>query len=129
MIPFSFNPVASTVWKCGGGYADTVTDKGWEGLEKHFAAGSEMLLKAWTLNKTERWAATQMISVSMAGGGKSDSPSDWFERSVNARFNQHSPYKQIRRKWDGRHRWDDSVFAQISGRGIAKKLRSLCSRY
>lgn len=83
-------------WKArGGGYADTVTDKGWEGLEKHFAQGSEMLLKAWTLNKNEPWAATHMISVAMAGGGKGSSPFDWFERSVNARFNQHSAYKQI----------------------------------
>jgi hypothetical protein len=94
-------------WKArGGGYADTVTDEGWKKLASHLANGRELLVKAWTLNKNEPWAANMMMSVVLgSGGGENETMFDWFERSVTARFNQSSAYSHllgsVQPRWGG----------------------------
>lgn len=92
----------------GAGRANTVTEKGWEGFGQYLVEARQELTKAWELNPKHPSAATQMITVAM-GAGKDPLGEMrlWFERAVQARFDNPGAYNNflggVRPRWHGSH--------------------------
>lgn len=84
-------------WKLrGGGFANTVSEDGWRGFEKHLAAGRDALSKAWTLMPTRPQAAALMIKVAMGGHAKpGETPRLWFDRAVAAQCDYSDAYNSL----------------------------------
>lgn len=96
-------------WKVrGGGYANTVSEKGWQGFDEHMRKAEEKLASSWKLNPQDPHAATEMIGVKMSIG---DSPVAetrlWFDRAVAARMDHYPAYDKmlwaLRPRWHGSH--------------------------
>lgn len=92
-------------WKeRGGGWASTVTDKGWKGFEEHLSKARESLAASWVANPKSPLAATAMISVVMAGAGRpEDTERIWFDRAITAQADHVPAYSAI--EWAYNPRW------------------------
>jgi tetratricopeptide (TPR) repeat protein len=75
----------------GGGYANTVTDKGLKGFGEHLQEARRALTKAWELDPAVPDPAVKMIAVSMGSAGR-DELRLWFDRAVKARFDGPAAY-------------------------------------
>src|SRR4051794_9665318 len=69
----------------GGGFAGTVTDKGWQGFRERIAVARDSLEQAWKLDPNNADAAAEMITVEMADskGGRSGME-QWYSRAMKA---------------------------------------------
>jgi hypothetical protein len=67
----------------GGGFADTVTKKGWNGFEKNLDLAEAALNTAWQLDKSNAVIATEMITVCIGKGYPRGEMEKWFERAMN----------------------------------------------
>ena len=73
-------------WKArGGGYADTVADKGWQGFREHLAQARKCLTEAWRLRPDLPMAPSRMIYVSL-GDSDIGEMRLWFDRTVAAQL-------------------------------------------
>lgn len=66
----------------GGGYAYTVSDKGWEHFNERLATAEEALEHAWKLNPKDPEIAHQMMTVMLGQGGGRDRMELWFDRAM-----------------------------------------------
>lgn len=90
-------------WKArGGGYTDTVTEKGWEGFREHLAEARKALTKAWSLQPDLPLAPCRMIYVSL-GDSDIGEMRLWFDRAVTAQIDYPRAWKDLR--WGLRPRW------------------------
>lgn len=93
--------------KRGGGWASTVTDEGWKGFEHWLTKAREHLSQAWEEEKEAHWAATRMITVTMAGHGVPGvDERTWFDRATAACFDHIDAYDHL--LWAWRPRWGGS---------------------
>ena len=90
-------------WKArGGGYADTVTEKGWEGFREHLAEARECFTKAWKLQPNLPLAPCRMIYVSLGDSGLAEMRT-WFDRTLAAQIDYLKAWSDLR--WGLRPRW------------------------
>jgi len=94
-------------WKeRGDGFADTVTEAGWQGFRMHLKKARELLTESWKLNPKDPMAATCMISVVMGEGPtKGEDFQSWHERAIAACADYPDAYSRVERalmpRWHG----------------------------
>ncbi len=92
----------------GNQWAANVTEKGWKIFGEHMDLAREHLVKAWKANPAVPWAATKMITATMAGHGEDGSDERvWFDRAIAAVFDFEDAYDNLdmayRPRWGGSH--------------------------
>jgi hypothetical protein len=92
----------------GGGYVDTVTEKGWQGFRENMDKAKTALTAAWRLNPAEPRPASKMITVGMGQGGAKEMRI-WFDRAVAAQIDDSEAWQNFR--WGLRPRWHGSLEA------------------
>ena len=91
----------------GDGFANTVTEKGWEIFAKHQEISRSYLVKAHELDPSRPEAASLMISIATAGyAGPGESERFWFDKAVAAQMDWPPAYTRI--LWSMRPRWGGS---------------------
>ena len=98
-----------SAWEGRGGlWAANVSEKGWKTFDDHMNPAREHLVKAWQANPAVPWAATMMITATMAGYGEKGSDERvWFDRAIAAVFDFEDAYDHLiwayRPRWGGSH--------------------------
>ncbi|MEA2709813.1 MAG: hypothetical protein QOF78_2414 [Phycisphaerales bacterium] len=92
----------------GGGWANTVTDGGWAGFNRHLDQARDHLTAAWKLQPKFPEAAAEMITVAMGAGDRlGESDRAWFDRAVAAQFDYAPAYASF--LWASRPRWGGTI--------------------
>jgi len=94
----------------GSGYADSVSEKGWQGFSTHLASAHASLTAAWKLRPDLPLAASRMIPVVMGETGLEDMRL-WFDRAVAAQIDVPQAWDNMR--WGLRPRWDGSLESML----------------
>jgi hypothetical protein len=71
----------------GGGWANTVTDKGWEGFREHMALAERSLARAWQMNSNCAETARLMMDVELGQGQGLQREEAWLNRAMAADTN------------------------------------------
>ncbi|MGC3992206.1 MAG: hypothetical protein QM796_21430 [Chthoniobacteraceae bacterium] len=111
-------------WKDrGSGWADTVSEKGWEGFATHLKLARKHLVDAYHDNPDVPFAAADMITVTMAGYGvEGMNERVWFDRAIAACFDYEPAYTKL--SWAYRPRWGGSHELMMAfGRACARTAR------
>lgn len=89
----------------GGGYANTVTEKGWEGFYESLAVAEQALERAWELNQHDAQVPYRMLRVELGQGKGRDRLELWFNRAMTINTNFHeacaSKLFYLEPKWHG----------------------------
>ena len=104
----------------GGGYANTVSDSGWQGFNQHLARARQCLTQAWELNTNWALAPDRMIYVSL-GDSNIGEMRKWFDRTVAAQIDYADAWNQMR--WGLRPRWYGSLDAMLAFGATALNTR------
>lgn len=67
----------------GGGYANTVTQQGWEQFRSHLNQAAMALATAWQMNPSNAYTAYLMMRVELGEGQGRDRMEKWFHRAMN----------------------------------------------
>jgi hypothetical protein len=67
----------------GSGWANTVTDQGWDLMRQRLLKAQNALEEAWQLDPTDYQAANEMINVELGQGQSRDRMELWFNRAMN----------------------------------------------
>ncbi len=107
----------------GTGWANSVTDEGWKGLEENLRAAHRLLVAAWKLHPEYPEAPTALIGVALGGHAAArETPRLWFDRAVAAQMDYPPAYSQytwsIYPRWGGSHKqmYDFGVECLKTGR-------------
>ncbi len=97
---------ADMAWNArGGGYADTVTDEGWELFEKNLGVAEDALERAWNLNTNDSRIPLAMMTVELGQGKGRDRMELWFQRAMAIDPNNYAACESKRYylepKWHG----------------------------
>jgi hypothetical protein len=96
----------------GSGYANTVTPEGWAAFAHHQQQAAQCFRAAHELQPGLPNAATEMISVAMAGhSAPGEDERFWFDRAVWAQIDYWPAYEKY--IWSLRPRWGGSHSAMI----------------
>ncbi len=100
---------ASLAWKQRGTrYAMEVRPEQWAGFRAYLPRGMAHLRRAWQIHPEYPEAATQLVSVAMAGESMRWSPRDWFNEAVHAQIDFTPAYTAFQRatlpRWGGSYR-------------------------
>ena len=95
----------------GGGYANTVTDAGWEGFRSGLENARRDLMIAWRMEPDRPLASTRMIVVAMGQSQERDMRI-WFERALAAQIDHRPSWAAMR--WALRPRWFGSQEAMLA---------------
>jgi hypothetical protein len=68
----------------GTGYANTVTENGWQLMQQRLTRAANALEQAWKLDPTNANAAEQMLGVELGQGQGRDRMELWFKRAMDA---------------------------------------------
>lgn len=91
----------------GDEWSANVTDKGWKIFDEHMKPARDHLVRAWKANPAVPWAATMMITATMAGYGETGADERvWFDRAIAAVFDYDDAYDNL--NWAYRPRWGGS---------------------
>jgi hypothetical protein len=66
----------------GGGFANTVTEKGWTGFRMHLDKAESLLKTAWTMNPSNAQTAYMMMQVELGQGQGRPRMQQWFGRAM-----------------------------------------------
>lgn len=89
----------------GGGYVNTVTDKGWQEFNEHSKLACKYLEDAWKMHPEWPEAAGALVYVTMGTGDAKDM-AQWFNRAVAAQIDYTPAYHNL--LWGLRPRWHGS---------------------
>lgn len=95
----------------GGGYANTVSEKGWREFSQHMAKAKTAFTAAWELNPAAVRAPASMIGIAMGDGDEADMRL-WFDRACLAQADSHDAWHNFR--WGLRPRWHGSEAAILA---------------
>jgi hypothetical protein len=99
-------------WKARGtGWADSVSNRGWQDFADHLAKARTALSQAWKQQPGRPLAPTRMITVAMGGTGAEEMRT-WFDRAVEAQIDYPQAWSQMR--WGLRPRWHGSEEAMLA---------------
>ncbi|CAB1079583.1 hypothetical protein JY97_02470 [Alkalispirochaeta odontotermitis] len=91
----------------GDGYANNVTEEGWEVFRKEISTAENYLTKAYGIHPEYPEAAALMIHIRMTSSGLLDEK-DWFLRAVEAQFDYGKAYtiyqQALHPRWGGTHK-------------------------
>ena len=91
----------------GGGYADTVTQEGWEIFREELAIATGFFVEAHEMHPEFPEAATEMISIAVASCGENKERM-WFDRAVAAQMDYGYAYRKylwgLWPRWGGSHK-------------------------
>jgi hypothetical protein len=96
-------------WKLrGSGFANTVTEEGWQGFYLNLNKAKTYFYNSWKANPQVPFAASKMIGVTMAGAGVDGlTLRDWFDRATEACFDHIESYTAMlhayKPRWGGSH--------------------------
>ncbi|HXR04208.1 MAG TPA: hypothetical protein VN836_05825 [Verrucomicrobiae bacterium] len=109
-----------TAWDVRGhGWANTVSEEGWQGYRDHLAKSRQHLTQAWNLQPGFPMAPRLMITVAL---GDSDEMRTWFDRALLAQVDYPGAWEEMR--WGLRPRWHGSEAAMLAlGRAAIKTGR------
>ncbi len=97
------NSEIEQAWKArGDGYANTVSEAGWQGFRDHLARARVCLSDAWDLKPNLPLAAELMMKVSLGNSTLADMRV-WFDRAVTAQIDDTNAWSEMR--WGLRPRW------------------------
>lgn len=93
----------------GSGFANTVTEEGWEGFHKNIRLARDQLKPAWRLRPDLPQTCAEMLTVSMADGeGLNESALDWFGKANEAQYDYLGAYNTMATtllpRWNGSYR-------------------------
>jgi ankyrin repeat protein len=92
----------------GGGWANSVTEEGWQGFHEHLGKARDLLTAASKLHPEWPETACMMITVTMGGvGNPGDTERAWFDRAVQAQVDYGSAYAAM--MWALRPRWGGTL--------------------
>ena len=66
----------------GGGWANSVTEKGWEGFAEHLDKAEGFLTNAWQMNSNNAYTAYLMMKVELGQGRGRSRMELWFNRAM-----------------------------------------------
>lgn len=66
----------------GSGYADSVTEKGWDTFARHLAEAERVLERSWDLDPTLESTAVEMMRVELGQGKGRNRMELWFSRAM-----------------------------------------------
>jgi hypothetical protein len=99
-------------WKArGGGYANTVSDQGWQAFGQKLAQARKSLTQAWTLHPDYPLAPCKMMTVSLGDSGIGEMRT-WFDRTLAAQIDYPDAWSNMR--WGLRPRWYGSEPAMLA---------------
>lgn len=99
-------------WKArGDGYANTVSQSGWEGFRSHLASARSDLTEAWNLETNYPLAPSAMIRVSLGDSGITEMR-QWFDRTTVAQIDYPGAWSEMR--WGLRPRWYGNEQAMLA---------------
>jgi hypothetical protein len=99
-------------WKArGGGYANTVTQAGWQGFHDHSVKAEEFFTAAWNLHPEWPQSASFM-EYTVLGEEGADQVRQWFDRATTAQIDYAPAWQNLR--WALRPRWYGSHAALIA---------------
>jgi tetratricopeptide (TPR) repeat protein len=91
----------------GGGFANTVTPKGWKLFGERLAEAEAALTKAWEIDPTVAEVAVEMLTVKLGQGGNPQEHDTWFKRAVEADPDNYDAHFQklyyLYPRWHGSH--------------------------
>jgi hypothetical protein len=90
----------------GGGYANTVSERGWELFQAHMIRAQTNFSAAWQLRPDLALAPAQMIDVAMSMADDAEMRR-WFRRAVAAQIDYHAAWTAMR--WGLRPRWHGNL--------------------
>lgn len=73
----------------GGGYADKVSEAGWDGFRKDLAVAEAAYRKAWALNPKDVRIPTEMIEMAVSQQRDRAEMELWFQRGMQLNTNNH----------------------------------------
>lgn len=71
----------------GGGWASSVTEKGFQGFEEHLDKAEKFLTKAWQMNSNSAQTAYLMMQVELGQGQGRSRMETWFQRAMTLETN------------------------------------------
>jgi hypothetical protein len=86
----------------GGGWANTVTDAGWQGFKQHLDLAEAAFTAAWKLNPALPDAPACMITVCMGKDSGFDQEKLWFGRAIAAQPDFEEAYLNLFEAWKPR---------------------------
>jgi hypothetical protein len=95
----------------GSGYADTVTQKGWNDFHKHLAEARECFTRAWKLRPDLPLAPNQMMTVALGDSGLVEMRL-WFDRTLAAQIDY--PHAWAEMRWGLRPRWHGDLDSMLA---------------
>jgi hypothetical protein len=99
-------------WRArGGGYANSVTQQGWQGFAQHLALARAALTYAWHLHPDRPLAAARMMQVALGDSGAEEMRT-WFDRAVEVQVDFPQAWSEMR--WGLRPRWYGSHEALLA---------------
>jgi hypothetical protein len=111
----------SVAWRArGGGFTDTVSEKGWKGFSDHLATARECLTEAWKLQPNLPLAPCRMIYVSL-GDSDIGEMRKWFDRTTTAQIDYAEAWSDMR--WGLRPRWNGDYDSMLAFGVTALKTR------
>jgi tetratricopeptide (TPR) repeat protein len=102
----------SKAWQArGGGWADTVTDEGWEGFESYLEKARKHLTEAYRLDDQDYLSCDSMITVCMGQCTGQDEEFLWFNRATKLKPDFYGAYHSM--AWALMPRWGGGPFQTI----------------
>jgi hypothetical protein len=102
----------NAAWQArGGGYANTVTEKGWQGFGENLAEARKVLPQAWKLQPDFPMAPCLMMKVSLGDSGIQEMRV-WFDRTLAAQIDYPDAWSEMR--WGLRPRWHGNLEALLA---------------
>jgi hypothetical protein len=95
----------------GSGWANEVSEQGWQGFREHLAKASECFTRAWELRPDLPLPASRMIKVAMGDAGVEEMRT-WFDRATAAQIDYPQAWSNMR--WGLRPRWHGSREAMLA---------------
>jgi hypothetical protein len=86
----------------GGGWANTVTDSGWQGFKQHLDRAEAAFTTAWKLNPAQADSSACMITVCMGKDSGFEAEKLWFARAVAAQPDYESAFVNLYEAWKPR---------------------------
>ncbi len=73
----------SLAWEArGGGFAGSVSDKGWQEFKRHLDTAEDFLDRAWQMNPSNAYTAYLMMQLELGQGQGRDRMDQWFQRAM-----------------------------------------------
>jgi len=111
----------NAAWRArGSGYANEVSEAGWQGFRDHLAAARTCLTEAWQLHPELPLAPCRMMRVSL-GDSDIGEMRKWFDRTTSAQIDYPEAWSEMR--WGLRPRWNGDLDSMLAFGVTALKTR------